>query len=97
MAVSEFLNNRRVFESEWMLDEKYELRTKKMVDDLVDRLVLVMKIADANGLMELDKIERMVVRAFRAAEYKYYGLNKNQLRIVVEMEKKNAQGRKGNK
>ena len=97
MAVSEFLNNRRVFESEWMLDEKYDLQTKKMVDDLVDRLVLVMKIADANKVMELDAIERMVIRAFRAAEYKYYGLNNEQLMIVVEMEKRNAKGRKGNK
>lgn len=95
--VSEFLNNRRVFESEWMLDERYDLQTKSMVDSLVDRLVLVIKVADANGVMELDAIERMVVKAFRAAEYKYYGLNAEQLKMVVEMEKRNAKGRKGNK
>lgn len=95
--VSEFLNNRMVFESEWMLDEGYDLQTKSMVDNLVDRLVLVMKIAEANERMELDAIERMVVRAFRAAEYKYYGLNKEQLAMVVEMEKRNAEGRKGNR
>mgnify|MGYP007092178046 CR=1 FL=1 len=92
--VSEFLNNRRVFESEWMLDERYDLKTKSMVDNLVDRLVLVIKVADANGAMELDAIERMVVKAFRAAEYKYYGLSKEQLKMVVEMEKRNAEGRK---
>ena len=95
--VSEFLNNRMVFEREWMLDEKYDLQTKRMVDDLVDRLVLVMKIAEANERMELDAIERMVVRAFRAAEYKYYGLSKEQLKMVVEMEKRNAKGRTGNR
>lgn len=95
--VSEFLNNRRVFESEWMLDERYDLQTKSMVDSLVDRLVLVIKVADANGVMELDAIERMVVKAFRAAEYKYYGLSKEQLKMVVEMEKRNAEGRKGNR
>lgn len=95
--VSEFLNNRRVFESEWMLDERYDLQIKSMVDNLVDRLVLVIKVADANGVMELDAIERMVVKAFRAAEYKYYGLSKEQLKMVVEMEKRNAKGRKGNR
>lgn len=95
--VSEFLNNRRLYESDWMLDEKYDLQTKKLVDALVDRTVLVMRIAEVNGKMELDAIERMVVRAFRAAEYKYYGLNREQLQIVAEMEKRNAQGRKGNK
>ena len=95
--VSEFLNNRRVFESEWMLDERYDLQTKSMVDSLVDRLVLVIKVADANGVMELDAIERMVVKAFRAAEYKYYGLSKEQLKMVVEMEKRNAKGRTGNR
>lgn len=95
--VSEFLNNRRVFESEWMLDERYDLPTKSMVDSLVDRLVLVIKVADANGVMELDAIERMVVKAFRAAEYKYYGLSKEQLKMVVEMEKRNAKGRTGNR
>lgn len=95
--VSEFLDKRRVYESGWMLDEKYDLQTKKMVDALVDRVVLVMRIAEVNKRMELDAIERMVVRAFRAAEYKYYGLNREQLQIVAEMEKRNAQGRKGNK
>ena len=95
--VSEFLNNRRVYGSEWMIDEKYDVKTKAIVDALVDRIVLVMKIADMNKTMELDAIERMVVRAFRAAEYKYYGLNMDQLRMVVEMEKRNAKGRKGNK
>ncbi len=95
--VSEFLNNRRLYESDWMLDEKYDLQTKKLVDALVDRTVLVMRIAEVNGKMELDAIERMVVRAFRAAEYRYYGLNREQLQIVAEMEKRNAQGRKGNK
>lgn len=95
--VSEFLNNRMVCESEWMLDEKYDVQTKAMVDELVDRLVLVMRIAESNDRMELDAIERMVIRAFRAAEYKYYGLNAEQLRMVVEMEKRNAKGRKGNK
>lgn len=95
--VSEFLNNRRLYESDWMLDEKYDLQTKKLVDALVDRTVLVMRIAEVNKRMELDAIERMVVRAFRAAEYKYYGLNREQLQIVAEMEKRNAQGRKGNK
>lgn len=92
--VSEFLNNRRVYESDWMLDEKYDLQTKKMVDALVDRTVLVMRIAEVNERMDLDAIERMVIRAFRAAEYKYYGLNREQLQIVAEMEKRNAQGRK---
>lgn len=95
--VSEFLNNRMVFESEWMLDENYDLQTKEMVDSLVDRLVLVMKIAEANNRMPLDSIERMVVKAFRAAEYKYYGLDMEQLKIVVEMEKRNVKGRKGNR
>ena len=94
--VSEFLNNRRLYESDWMLDEKYDLQTKKLVDALVDRTVLVMRIAEVNKRMELDAIERMVVRAFRAAEYKYYGLDREQLQIVAEMEKRNAQGRKGN-
>lgn len=92
--VSEFLNNRRVYESDWMFDEKYDLQTKKMVDALVDRTVLVMRIAEVNERMDLDAIERMVIRAFRAAEYKYYGLNREQLQIVAEMEKRNAQGRK---
>lgn len=95
--VSEFLNKRMVYEGDWMFDEKYDLQTKAMVDELVDRLVLVMRIAETNDRMELDAIERMVIRAFRAAEYKYYGLNAEQLRMVVEMEKRNAKGRKGNK
>ena len=97
VMVSEFLNNRRVFESDWMFDEQYDKATKECVDALVNRLVLVMKIADEGGRMSLDAIERMVIRAFRAAEYKFYGLNMEQLKIVAEMKKRNAEGRKGNK
>lgn len=95
--VSEFLNNRRVFETDWMADESYDPQVKAMVDKLVDRLVLIMRISDAAEKMPLDAIERMVIRSFRAAEYKYYGLDMSQLMMVAELERINAKGREGNK
>lgn len=95
--VSEVLNNKKVFESEWMLDELYDPQIKSMIDTLVDRLVFVMRLADVDDRMPIAKVERLVVRAFRRAESKYYGLDKKQLEMIHEMRKANDKGRKRNK
>ena len=95
--VSEKLNDKKVFDTEWMVDEKYDPEIKALTDKLVNRLVLTMRIAELNGRMPQDKIERMVVKAFRHAENRYYRFDKHQLKIAWEMEKENDKRRARNK
>ena len=96
--VSERLNNKQVFEKTvWYADEKFDRVAKDAIDKQVRRLVLTMKCIEASGREPLDKIERYVIRAFGTAEFMYYGLDKRELMILVEKEKSNDKGRKGNK
>ena len=95
--ISEKLNNRQVFEStKWYADESFDKTSKDVIDKHVRRLVLAMKCIEASGREPLDKIERRVIRAFETAEFMYYGLDKRELKMLVEREENNAKGRKRN-
>ena len=96
--ISDKLNDRQVFEkTKWYADESFDRLSKDVIDKHVRKLVLAMKCIEASGREPMDKIERRVIRAFETAEFMYYGLDKRELKILVEREEKNAQGRKGNK
>lgn len=98
MTVSKRLNNREVFQkTNWFADEKYDSVAEKAINKHVRRLVLTMRIADECGRMPIEKSERCVIRAFEKAEMLYYGLTKQELMELVDMENANAKGRKGNK
>lgn len=98
MSVSEKLNNRQVFEAtKWYADEAFDKMSKDVIDKRVRELVLAMKCIEASGREPMDKIERRVIRAFETAEFMYYGLDKRELKILVEREEKNAKGRERNK
>lgn len=96
--ISERLNNKQVFEkTKWYADEKFDRLSKDTIDKQVRRLVLTMKCIEASGREPLEKIERQVIRSFETAEFMYYGLDKEQLKALVEKEKSNDKGRKRNK
>lgn len=96
--VSDRLNDRQVFkQTDWYADERFDKVSGDAIAKQVRRLVLTMKCIEASGREPLDKIERRVIRAFEQAEFLYYGLDKHELMTVVEREKANDKGRKGNK
>ena len=98
MRVSERLNNREVFpKTNWFANEAYDKVAEKAINKHVRRLVLTMKFAELSGRMPLDKAERCVIRAFENAEMLFYGLNKEALMSVIELENTNAKGRERNK
>ena len=96
--ISERLNDRQVFtKTKWYADESFDRLSKDVIDKHVRKLVLAMKCIEASGREPLEKIERQVIRAFGTAEFMYYGLDKRELKILVEREEKNAKGRERNK
>lgn len=98
MLVSERLNNREVFpKTNWFANEKYDAVTERAISKHVRRLVLTMMFAHLSGRQTVDKSERCVIRAFERAEMLFYGLNKEELLKVIEMENNNAEGRKRSK
>ena len=97
-TVSKRLNDREVFPKvNWFANEKYDAATERAISKHVRRVVLTMMFAHLSGRQTVDKSERCVIRAFERAEMLFYGLNKDELMQVIEMENNNVKGRKGSK
>ena len=83
--LSEALRKRPLF------SEKREAKIKapSVIDRAVRNLVLAMRIYEEHEALSREQVETFVLRAFENAEFMYYGLDKDSLMAIAEMEIKN--------
>ena len=66
-----------------------------VIGNAVRNLVLAMRMYEVCGVMSREQIEKCVLRELERAEWMYYGLDGDSLKVLLEMEKRNEKGRAG--
>ena len=74
-----------------------KIKAPAVIDKAVRNLVLAMRIYETHGIMSREQVETCVIRAFENAEFMYYGLDKDSLMAIAEMEFGNDKARRVNK
>lgn len=74
-----------------------KINAPTVIDNAVRNLVLAMRMYETQGAMSREHIETCVLRAFENAEFMYYGLDRESLMAIAEMERNNDKTRKDSK
>ena len=67
-----------------------------VIDRAVRNLVFAMRMYEVCGVMTREQVEKCVLREMERAEHLYYGLDRDTLMVIAEMERRNDEGRSRN-
>ena len=91
--LSETLKQKPLFNEQ----RQAKINAPTVIDNAVRNLVLAMRMYEVMDAMSQEQVETCVLRSFENAEWMYYGLDRESLIAIAEMERNNDKARRDSK